>query len=99
MSGENLERRERKVPHNGADGVPICEEIVARHAAVANAAGEGEIIITRNAYGARCLNTPNVFFADVDFESSSCCGFTIVALFLLLAAAATFAIIVRPKAS
>src|SRR5688500_8191871 len=52
LSGESLERREPKIPYNGADGVPIREEIVSRH---------GEAIITRNSYGARCLNTPNVF--------------------------------------
>ena len=28
----------------------------------------GATIITRNAYGARCLNTPNVLFADVDAD-------------------------------
>lgn len=56
--GDALERREPKVAYNGADGVPIREEIVSRH---------GETIITRNSYGARCLNTPRVLFADVDF--------------------------------
>jgi hypothetical protein len=58
LRGESLARREPKVPYNGAAGVPIREEIVARH---------GETVLTRNAYGARCLNTPNVLFADVDF--------------------------------
>ena len=53
-----VKRREPKVPYNGAEGVPIREEIVARH---------GDTIITRNSYGALCLNTPNVLFADVDF--------------------------------
>jgi hypothetical protein len=58
LSGEKLARREPKIPYNGAAGVPIREEIVARH---------GQTIITRNAYGARCLNTPDVLFADIDF--------------------------------
>jgi hypothetical protein len=58
LAGDNLRRRERKVPYNGAAGVPIREEIVARH---------GDTVITRNSYGARCLNTPNVLFADIDF--------------------------------
>lgn len=62
ISGEKLERREPKVPYNGADGIPIREEILARH---------GETIITRNIYGAHCLNTPNVFFADVDFSETT----------------------------
>ncbi|MFO1350427.1 MAG: hypothetical protein U1F68_07040 [Gammaproteobacteria bacterium] len=59
-AGEVLERLEPRVAYNGADGVPICEEILSRH---------GDTIITRNAYGARCLNTPNVLFADIDFAS------------------------------
>jgi hypothetical protein len=57
LAGERLDRRERKVPYNGADGLPIREEIIGRH---------GDTIITRNSYGARCLNTPNVLFADID---------------------------------
>jgi hypothetical protein len=58
LAGEPLRRREPKVPYNGAAGVPIREEVVARH---------GDVVITRNSYGARCLNTPNVLFADIDF--------------------------------
>jgi len=59
LTGEKLERREPKIPYNGAEGVPIREEILSRH---------GEVIITRNSYGAHCLNTPNVLFADVDIH-------------------------------
>lgn len=62
LAGEPLRRREPKVPYNGADGVPIREEVLARH---------GDEVITRNAYGARCLNTPDALFADVDFEPAS----------------------------
>jgi hypothetical protein len=62
LAGENLRRRERKVPYNGAAGVPIREEIVDRH---------GDTVITRNSYGARCLNSPNVLFADVDFRQTA----------------------------
>jgi len=58
--GEELRRREPRVAYNGADGVPIREEILEEH---------GDTVITRNAYGARCLNTPNVVFADVDEET------------------------------
>ena len=61
LAGEKLPRRERKRPYNGADGVPIREEIVARF---------GPTILTRNAYGARCLNTPDVLFADIDFPDA-----------------------------
>jgi hypothetical protein len=59
VRGEKFARREPKVSYNGAAGVPIREEIVATH---------GETVITRNLYGAQCLNTPNVLFADVDFD-------------------------------
>lgn len=61
LAGDALPRREPKVPYNGAVGVPIREEVLARH---------GEEVITRNAYGARCLNTPAALFADVDFEQT-----------------------------
>lgn len=57
VAGERLPRNEPKVPYNGAHGVPIREQIVERH---------GDVVITRNAYGARCLNTPDVLFADID---------------------------------
>ncbi len=59
QAGEPLARREPKVPYNGADGLPIREEIVRR---------DGDSVITRNSYGALCLNNANVLFADVDFE-------------------------------
>lgn len=62
VSGESLGRRENKVSYNGADGLPIREEIVGRH---------GDVVITRNCYGARCLNTPDVLFADVDLKAPS----------------------------
>lgn len=60
LSGEKLAKREPKVPYNGADGVPIREEIVSEN---------GDVVITRNSYGALCLNTPDVLFADVDEEA------------------------------
>ncbi|MEN9866859.1 MAG: hypothetical protein RL748_2449 [Pseudomonadota bacterium] len=62
LSGEKLIKREPKRPYNGADGVPIREEVLARH---------GEQVITRNAYGAHCLNSPNALFADVDFDQEA----------------------------
>ena len=79
LAGEVLPRREPKIPYNGAQGVPIREEIVSRH---------GETIVTRNSYGARCLNTPNVFFADVDFPEKWQNGLTLVVSLFGLAAAA-----------
>jgi len=60
--GEKLHRLEPKVAYNGAEGVPIREEIISRH---------GETVITRNIYGALCLNTPNVLFVDVDFPQGT----------------------------
>lgn len=73
-----LPRREPKLPYNGAQGVPIREEIVARH---------GNTIITRNAYGARCLNTPDVLFADIDFAERPTWRLTLTVVALLLALA------------
>src|SRR5437588_8787138 len=60
LRGEKLPRRELKRAYNGSEGVPIREEIVASY---------GEVVLTRNSYGAVCLNTPNVLFADIDFEN------------------------------
>ncbi len=57
FSGQTLPRREPRTGYNGAHGLPIREQIVEQH---------GATVITRNAYGARCLNTPNVLFADID---------------------------------
>lgn len=60
LAGEDLPRRERRIAYNGAQGVPIREEVVQR---------EGDSVISRNGYGALCLNTPDVLFADIDFDS------------------------------
>lgn len=60
MTGAKLRRREPKVAYNGAEGVPIREEILERH---------GDAVITRNLYGAPCLNTPDALFADIDFDA------------------------------
>jgi hypothetical protein len=62
LTGEQINRREVKVAYNGFDGLPIREEILMR---------DQENIVTRNSYGAHCLNSPNIFFADVDFEKKS----------------------------
>ncbi|HEV7405974.1 MAG TPA: hypothetical protein VGO11_23715 [Chthoniobacteraceae bacterium] len=58
LAGESkVARRDEKIPYGGADGMPIREEIVER---------AGEMVVTRNSYGARCLNVPDVLFADID---------------------------------
>lgn len=59
-AGEALYRREPKVAYNGAEGVPIREEVLSRH---------GDTVISRNSYGAHCLNTPHVLFADIDLDT------------------------------
>ena len=61
VAGESLPRHEPRKGYNGAAGVPIREEILEQH---------GDVVITRNSYGARCLNTPDVVFADIDFSSA-----------------------------
>ncbi len=79
LSGKNLERRERKAPYNGSTGVPIREEVISRH---------GDTVISRNSYGAHCLNTPDVCFIDIDYPDSPPAGYlfkTIVVLQLLAA--------------
>lgn len=76
LAGEtSLARRERRLPYNGADGVPIREEVLLR---------QGETVITRNAYGARCLNTPDTLFADIDFDSPASGPTLLVTLGVLL---------------
>ena len=54
--GRNQPRRERRSNY-GVEGAPIREQIVQR---------SGESIITRNSYGALCLNSRDVLFADID---------------------------------
>jgi hypothetical protein len=76
--GERVRRIDQKVAYNGADGLPIREEIISRR---------GDSVITRNAYGAACLNTPDVMFADVDVEEPSYVGYgwSVFALFVVAA--------------
>lgn len=57
-AGAKPTRRELKLAYGGPDGLPIREEVLERH---------GDVVVTRNAYGARCLNVPDVLFADIDF--------------------------------
>lgn len=76
-SGEKLERREPKGSYNGAQGVPIREEILGRR---------GESILTRNSYGAACLNTPDVLFADIDFDTETHQSGTLLFIVLVLLA-------------
>ncbi len=59
LAGHRIGRSERKPGYNGAEGLPIREEILAEHP-------DHGAVITRNSYGARCLNVGDVLFADVD---------------------------------
>ena len=78
LSGATLPRRELRTNY-GIAGVPIREQIVSRH---------GELVITRNSYGALCLNTPDVLFADIDMaERPSGCVLPLGAMALVAAVA------------
>lgn len=65
LGGATEAPNEPKRAYDGADGVPIREEILETH---------GSMVVTRNAYGARCLNVPDVAFVDVDFETPPGCA-------------------------
>ncbi|MFN7695097.1 MAG: hypothetical protein ACK5O3_13765 [Burkholderiales bacterium] len=71
-------RREPRVAYNGAEGVPIREQVLDR---------VGEQVITRNGYGAECLNSPSLFIADIDAPDGSL-SFVAYALGALLAVGA-----------
>ena len=58
-AGEYPVKREERVAYNGSDGVPIREEVIKKYE---------DVIISRNPYGAMCLNTPDVLFADIDYS-------------------------------
>lgn len=58
----DVRRIDHKVAYNGAEGIPIREEVITRH---------DDVVISRNSYGALCLNTPNVMFADIDFAKEA----------------------------
>lgn len=81
-AGESLARSEAKLAYNGADGVPIREEVLSRH---------GEEVVTRNAYGAHCLNSPDALFADLDFTSAPRWIHVLYAFIVLAAVSMTLA--------
>ena len=56
-------RRERVVAYAGADGLPIREEIVYEYP-------DADVVVTRNSYGALCLNTTAAMFVDIDEPGS-----------------------------
>ncbi|PCJ33197.1 MAG: hypothetical protein COA90_00765 [Gammaproteobacteria bacterium] len=75
-SDGDIRRIDHKVPYNGAEGIPIREEIISRHQ---------DNVITRNSYGALCINTPNVLFADVDIQYTPSYKIYLLAAVLLIA--------------
>jgi hypothetical protein len=64
------------------EGLPIREEIVEEYPEVG-------AVVTRNRYGARCLNVPDILFADIDTGSvgdrREAFGCSLVALVVLVA--------------
>lgn len=73
---QKIRRIDHKVAYNGAEGLPIREEIISRY---------DDVIITRNSYGALCLNTPDVLFADIDFVVQPQSSLYFIIFFVLLA--------------
>ena len=65
---DSFTRRERTVAYGGPDGLPIREEIVLERPGV-------DAVVTRNAYGALCLNTARAMFVDVDRPPSRVGGY------------------------
>lgn len=86
LSGEALDRREPKTAYNGAAGVPIREEVLARY---------GEEVITRNSYGAHCLNSPRTLIADVDYSLEPSRRALVITFALLAIAPVVFAAVTQ----
>lgn len=76
LAGESVRTTDYKVVYGGVVGLPIREEIIERH---------GESIITRNSYGALCLNTPDVMFTDIDVPQPTHGRLTAALFFVILA--------------
>ena len=57
-AGRRVKSRDRTLKY-GDEVLPIREEVLARN---------GTDVVTRNVYGARCLNEPDVLFADLDHD-------------------------------
>lgn len=71
----DVRRIDRKVSYNGSEGVPIREEVIEKIE---------DIVISRNAYGALCLNTPDVLFADIDFDQEAAFSTIVISGILVL---------------
>lgn len=78
----DVRRIDHKLTYNGAEGIPIREEVVAQHQ---------DVVISRNGYGALCLNTPDVLFADIDFRDEASFTSGLITFVLLASVVATLA--------
>ncbi|MGI0119775.1 hypothetical protein [Zooshikella sp. RANM57] len=71
----DVRRIDHKVAYNGAEGLPIREEVISTHR---------DNVITRNSYGSLCINTPNVFFSDIDIDNTPTFSFNFISTVILL---------------
>lgn len=71
----SVRKQDHKVAYNGSEGIPIREEVIANHK---------DVVISRNSYGALCLNTPDVMFADIDLEYTGASKSSLVVFFAML---------------
>ena len=78
--GPGVAALERIAPY-GLEGIPIREEIIAEHP---------HATLTRNRYGAICLNTPDVLFADVDLPEFAQSASGAITILLMMALAMYF---------
>lgn len=78
-------KREPKVPYNGAEGVPIREEILEER--------DETGVLTRNSYGAHCLNTQHMFIADIDKEGMSFRNEHLTSFLLIVSILTTFTVL------
>ncbi len=74
-SHQDIRKFDHKIPYNSHEGLPIREEIIDQL---------DDVIITRNSYGALCLNTPDVLFADIDFNYTPSRRFYLLGIGLLM---------------
>jgi hypothetical protein len=79
----DVRRIDHKTSYNGAEGIPIREEVISKYQ---------DVVISRNSYGALCLNTPDVLFADIDFEYDASFKTKVTAFILLLVCASVIAL-------
>ena len=85
-SHQDIRKFDHKIPYNSNEGLPIREEIIDQL---------DDVIITRNSYGALCLNTPDVLFADIDFNDTPSQPLYFAGLFALFLLCAVSALLFK----